>query len=594
MKYSAKRWIAILLTLIMFVNIMPMSALAEDSYIYEYGETMKDSVDSKNAGDRSSSSFTIHFQIESGLNLGNLVVIAEQNNRYYWEEVGDKTTITVSQFHAPNAGGDPSKISDYDDLSDIEVFLAYGPDYGQGPQEYQDYMLVDTGTYYHNNETINGKKVSITYGTDTATVKIGDAVPISYTASITDWPSGSTAGTYRVIAKVDNVLYYAPIAEDGTVGAFCLASDNTQTEDGKLPGIADSGTIGIADASNTPISNNTLTVNGIDYQVTYPASPQDQNYAFSVTSMAGKDVFVTIQKAEGSPDIPALPGMYYLVVGWHDGDDSYDYVPLDNTLVGGPYSFDTQSLIQENKPHDSYDDLFIMLKQYDNAADPRPFGGEVFIGNKGVSDNPHQETIDGNQYTFTISGPTVINEKQHYTITVEKQKPLDHTVTWAAEDGVDTTYYCTVLKWNINGQDYYAFAEFGNGTPQTFSTLENQNGTIAYDQTVPVAEAFIITGDQYSHNYREMLTWGNDWRKYNGQAIDGKLVQIDIKTSKTTTTVTIGEVAEPTYSVSLSFTEGGEATTPTDLDSGYYLVAKDEDNNIYYAPVTSAGIGNFV
>ncbi|MBR2661898.1 MAG: hypothetical protein IKE15_10975, partial [Clostridia bacterium] len=310
------------------------------------------------------------------------------------------------------------------------------------------------------------------------------------------------------------------------------------------------------------------------------------------------DVIVNIVKADGSPDISLNSGYYYLVVGWHDGDDSYAFKELNNALVGETFSCDTQALIQEGHPHEGYDSLFVLLKKYDSQeSNPRPDDGSEHvvvmiptIG--GVGTYTNTLTLDGDQYTFTLSGPAENTDgKQEYTITVSRYVPPKHTVTLAAEDGVDTTYFCAVLRWNINGQDYYAFAEFANGTPQYFSTLENQNGNIPYDSNAQIRDAFIITADQYYYEYRNMLNNDNA-KKHNAEYIGDK--QVSIITQGDTTTFTIGNAVPPTYGATLSFTEGGTATTPDSLEPGYYLVAKDSDNNYYYAPVTSDGIGTFV
>ncbi|MCR5565409.1 MAG: Cna B-type domain-containing protein [Clostridiales bacterium] len=530
----------------------------------------------------------------NGNNTSNLCVVATTADNHYYAIIGTDGTIgslfddsgevvsTTPELPAQAVNTESVKIVQYKNDSNA-TYLA-----GRDPA---GTMVIDNKSY-----RISGASLD----------------PSTHTYSFDLYEPCSVAAL--VDSEADQTLsegfYYVVFKDKGTV---CAYQRITYTDGSSFP-LTDIGAVYPDDATfciikttqevtdRDQLQGETVeTSGGVLDGIRFTWDSEPTNGVITVRAKLNTDdVIVNIIKEEGSPDLSLTSGYYYLVVGWNDGDDSYAFKELNNSLAGETFSCDTQALIQANFPHTGYNDLIVLLKRYDSQeSNPRGNDGSEHvvvmiptIG--GVGTYTNTLTLDGDQYTFTLSGPAENTDgKQEYTITVSRYVLPKHTVTLAAEDGVDTTYFCAVLKWNINGQDYYAFAEFANGTPQYFTTLENQGGTTAYDPSIPVAEAFIIPGTADNHNYRNMTGWGNDWRKYNNQDINGKTVKIDT-TSNLTTVITIGDTTPPTYSASLSFTEGGTAATPDSLDPGYYLVAKDADGNIYYAPVTADGIGTFV
>ena len=263
MKYTMKKTIAFLLTLVMLVNILPVSVLAEQT---EEGRRGPLNIKS---GDRSvPDKYEVDITLADSVTLPNNIYLVVKQENAPIDEWGNKANVYYI------AAVNPTQKEQHFDADVFKQNYDSSPTYGYSTEATSTTVYFGTGPNWHNyvldhgtvtsgestfyNNSIGDNAVVIIYDSDSASITIGEVTTeaVPHTASIGIQNNGGptpeikiVADKYCVVAKVNNVAYYALVSEDGTVGNFCSGSGE-ETEDGKIPDTADKDSVKIVEYEN--------------------------------------------------------------------------------------------------------------------------------------------------------------------------------------------------------------------------------------------------------------------------------------------------------------------------------------------------------
>ena len=473
MKYTMKKTIAFLLTLVMLVNILPVSVLAEQT---EEGRRGPLNIKS---GDRSvPDKYEVDITLADSVTLPNNIYLVVKQENAPIDEWGNKANVYYI------AAVNPTQKEQHFDADVFKQNYDSSPTYGYSTEATSTTVYFGTGPNWHNyvldhgtvtsgestfyNNSIGDNAVVIIYDSDSASITIGEVTTeaVPHTASIGIQNNGGptpeikiVADKYCVVAKVNNVAYYALVSEDGTVGNFCSGSGE-ETEDGKIPDTADKDSVKIVEYENGK----------------------------SAEELAAKAQVAEIQR--GGPQGPGGPE-YYTVTGPELDEATNDYhftlaekkeckvhftnadsLPVSNIYVLAKVAGEAvayarlTSVNPQNELEFTYDPS--VNKLYNNTT----FEIVYYSGTAASLDSLKNEAeerlttsgglVDDIKFDWNTEAVTPPAEPPHgYTITASK--PVSYTATLTFDPETNVT---------LNG-DYYVLVKDSDGQPKYYAPVSD-------------------------------------------------------------------------------------------------------------------------
>ncbi|SNT93233.1 T surface-antigen of pili, partial [Aristaeella hokkaidonensis] len=566
MKYTMKKTLAFLLTLVMLVNILPVSVLAEQP-----DEGRRGPLNVQKSRGVNDNYHTVIITVADDVSWnGHLYFVLKQEqvstpqgnaDQYFVGEIQKPGgTVQATTFKAAYWGASDNL---YDNTKHVEAKAAVN-NWNVNNTINSESPINSSGDVKYI-DSINNAPIRISTDDDnnTTTITIGEitTVPVPHTVSIEMHNNGGPIpqiniknNAYCVVATVNNVAYYGLISEDGTVGKF-YSDAGDQTEDGIIPDIADDGSVKIVEyvngktaealAAKTPLA---------EIERGGPAGPGGPEY-YTVTGpeldeTANEYCFTLAEKKECKATLTNTTGIDLL--------NLYALAKVGDTPVA--YA-DLSNLTRSEKTMLSFTDGTQQIKLYNNTTFEIVYydgnnlnlanlnaSNEKLTINNGIVDDIHFEW--NSEPTTPSEPPTPDNPPDRYNIIATLPESTTATLTFDPNTGV-----------TLNG-DYYLLVKDSNGNYKYYAPVSDSGlGDFTKTKGTPQAN-YLVDAASFEFVKAEGTVTGIDDLKELDKIVDGG---------------TIGEY----YTVDL----------PTEAVNGVYAITAEKQENKYYMQYNNAAGG---
>ena len=574
MKHTMKKTLAFLLTLVMLVNVFPLSALAGTKQ-GTYGPFGL----SKAAGDNY---HTVVVNVASDVEWnGHLYFVLKQEqantpqgpcDQYYVGEIPQSGgTIQASTFKAAYYGATDNP---YDNTKSVTVQIAVEK-FG-GTLESSTPINSSGNVQYITD--VNGNTISITTdNTQTTTITIGDN---SHSVIISGM-TGTIDNGYYVQAVVDGKTYRAPIGNNGSIGRFSCDTDPNYNEL-TIPGMAETDTVKVVYWNgSTYQQTNTITTNsGNKIYIVSGPSDADNTYTFTAT-LLNQACYASFANTTGS----ALGNYYYVIATKYNGDKVFKQLQTNDDLI----QF-------ENTASSNIDNFtsFRIVKTTQEVSSISGFADSVIdasVDRPGQAIDDIVFTWDTTPSTEGCYGITANPKQDNVSVTITGDSGFSDFLT----DDTDNKYY-VVAGWNRNADpQYYEYSEVTTATipgPYTFyvdDPLNDSEKLFVIIKQYPAAsspdprqsDGTLVCGnvDTLISNPHDLILGQNVYTFTLSDPQD--------KNGVKTYTINVEKKNRPTYTADIAFLDAsGTSVSSVTLEEGYTIEAITANGESYTATVS--------